>query len=124
MDCSICYNEIQISNQIYNNDEKLDICRDCLFSMKNQKLKFVNNFIIEDCLKSIKRMLEKGIPFVILDNYDNLYDFDKNEVNNIYSNDKKDKIVECNKELKEILNYNQDHIKEKAIEIFEKFSLI
>lgn len=124
MACSICYNEIQSSNQVYNNNEKLDICKECLLSMKEQKLKFVHTFIIEDCLKSIRRMLEKGIPIVILDNYTDLYDIDKNELNNLYSGYMKEQILECNKKLKDIANKDEIDIKEKALEIFKKFNQI
>lgn len=124
MDCSICYNEIQIINQVCNNNEKLDICKECLLSMKEQKLKFVHTFVIEDCLKSIRRMLEKGIPLVILDNYTDLYDIDKNELNNLYSGYQKEQILKCNKELKEIADKDETEIKQKALEIFRKFDQI
>jgi hypothetical protein len=124
IDCCICYNEIFESNLVFHKSEIINTCKDCINLFKNEKKNFINKFMIEDCLKSIKRMVNNGIPIYVLENYEELYDNDNREINNIYTYIEKERIIECNKKIKNESYENNESFKDKVIDIFIEYGLI
>ena len=79
MECIICYEEINEENKVITDKNNIyEYCFTCVQYLKNTKInKFIEDFKKEDCLASIKRMIRKGIPFMVDDK--NLFIYHKNK---------------------------------------------
>lgn len=133
-ECRYCL-EIIENNKVYDiNSNVLIFCKNCFDIIKEDKKKFIYKLLQENCLASIKRMLIEGIPYLVFNEYSELYDEKKNEINNIYDILKREKIIHCNfliKKLFETLapseiidNNNIISIRTNSIQLFEEFQLI
>lgn len=121
MECLCCMEDLDDSIKVLKQDSNVYMyCYKCILIIKETKiLNFINDFKKEDCLASIKRMLESGMPTRV-DKEDIFY----NTENISFITDKKDteKINKINIKLKEILlKYDEYHIKEEGVKIISTF---
>jgi len=118
MECIICCEEIDNNNQVITENDKIyDFCLNCVCYIKETKInKFIKDFEKEDCLASIKRMIKKGIPFMVDDNKLSIYHKNKN-ISFLTSNEIVKKIIDINYKLIDILDLEDDFIKEEALKI-------
>ncbi len=118
MECLICCEEINDNNKVITEkDKNYDFCLNCVYYIQDTKInKFIKDFEKEDCLTSIKRMIRKGIPFMVDDK--NLFIYHKNKnISFLASTDIIKKIIDTNCKLLSTLDLEDDFIKEEALKI-------
>lgn len=118
MECIICCEEITDSNKVITEKDKVyEFCLNCVCYIKDTKInKYIKDFEKEDCLASIKRMIKKGIPFMVDDN--KLFIYHKNNnISFLTSTDIIKKIIDLNYKLIRTLDLEDDFIKEEALKI-------
>ncbi len=121
MECLCCMEDLDDTIKVIKEDSDVYMyCYKCILIIKETKiLNFINDFKKEDCLASIKRMLESGIPTRV-----DIEDIFYNNENISFIRDKKDseKITEINIKLKEILlKYDEYEMKEEGVKIISTF---
>jgi len=119
MECIICYEEINEENKVITDKNNIyEYCFTCVQYLKNTKInKFIEDFKKEDCLASIKRMIRKGIPFMVDDSKLFLF-YQGKDISFLSSNEK---ILDINDKLNDILNLKDDFIKDEALKIINSF---
>jgi hypothetical protein len=122
MECTICCEEINDINKVITDKNNIyEYCFTCVQYFKNIKInKFIEDFKKEDCLASIKRMIRKGIPFMVDDSKLFLFYQGKN-ISFLSSTENIKKILDINEKLKDILNLEDDFIKDEALKIINTF---
>lgn len=125
--CEYCYEDLNENNGVFLSQSShvfYNICKDCLMYQKNNR---VNGFVTllrkEDCLATIKRMLNSGIPLCIDEGVDTFYLSDNTSISNSYfQGEMMDKIKEINKKLKGLLDtLNEEKISEQINQILDQF---
>lgn len=118
MECLICCEEINDDNKVVTEkEENYHFCLNCVCYIRETKInKFIKDFEKEDCLASIKRMIKKGIPFMVDDNKLFIYHKNKN-ISFLTSTDIIKKIIDTNCKLLCTLDLQDDFIKEEALKI-------
>jgi hypothetical protein len=121
MECFICCEEINDNNKVITEKDKVyEFCLNCVYHIRDTKInKFIKDFEKEDCLASIKRMIKKGIPFMVDDNKLFIYHKNKN-ISFLTSTDIIKKIIDLNYILINTLDLNDDFIKDEAIKLIYK----
>jgi hypothetical protein len=124
MDCVCCLMDITNENRILKHDNTLfDYCYDCFTNIAVIQKNYSKKIFEEDCLKTIRNLLIKGIPlYVFVEEQQGLYVNGKN-INNLYSTKEEIyNICEMNKELKILSENSGDMIKEMVLKVFEKYN--
>jgi hypothetical protein len=132
MNCQYCFEDIVSENSIYtpsnnnfDDNNLFPICYDCVIYQKNNKVnQFISQLRKEDCLATIKRMLNSGIPLNFDDNIEYfLYPFkDEKILSSYFSIDQIEKVKEINKKLLDLLSSLEDEtISEKINTILDQF---
>jgi len=112
MECVCCYEEIKKNQYLFTEKKEVySYCLDCFSTLKKEKRNYVHKILAEDCLKSLKNMLNKGIPLLVIDNENKIFHEDR-DINSVYADEYISIIQEINEELKKISElYTDDSIK-------------
>jgi hypothetical protein len=125
--CEYCYEDFNQLNKVFTSELKdylYNICSECL---KYQKINKINHFVStlrkEDCLATIKRMLNSGIPLYLDENINIFYLSDNTSISSSYfEKERINEIIDINKKLKNLLQeFNDEIILEKINHILDQF---
>lgn len=102
-ECQSCYNKLDNSNRLFYYDDNMDyhVYNYCLGCTQYLKSNLITNYITElkreDCIVSLKWMLNNGIPYKLDENIDELIINDKRISTNLA--DDIEHIININDEL-------------------------